>query len=149
MELRNYQKEAIEAVISKPSGKYLVCLTTGLGKSLTASQIPRSGRILWLARQRELVTQPQSYFDCSIGVEMGNQTSNGEEAIFATVQSISRRLDKFKPNDFELVVGDECFEPDAEILTNKGFVKFCELGDEKVAQIDDDRNISFVTPTRR
>lgn len=80
---------------------------------------------------------------------MGKHHSNGEQTIFATAQSLHRRLDKFNPNEFDLVVADECFTGDVEILTEKGFVRFDELADEKVAQVHDDRTINFVSPKRK
>lgn len=71
------------------------------------SQIPRRGRMLILSHRDELVHQPEKYFDCSFGVEQADETSHGEEVISASVQSLVRRLDKFKPDDFDIVVVDE------------------------------------------
>ena len=69
-------------------------------------------RTLWLARQRQLVYQPTKYFEGKkIGMEMGTHKSDGDEdLIIATIQSLHRRLDRFKPNDFDLVIGDEVHE---------------------------------------
>ena len=57
------------------------------------SRIPRRGRMLIL----------------SFGVEQGNETSHGEEVVSASVQSLVRRLHKFQPYDFDVLVVDECF----------------------------------------
>ena len=84
-------------------------MATGLGKSLTFSHIPRRGRMLILSHRDELVHQPEKYFDCSFGIEQAGETSHGEEVISASVQSLVRRLDKFKPDDFDVIVTDECF----------------------------------------
>ena len=63
--------------------------------------------MLILSHRDELVHQPKKYFDCSFGVEQGSETSHGEEIISASVQSLVRRLDKFKPDDFDVLVCDE------------------------------------------
>ena len=103
--LRPYQQEALDSI--PESGAYLICLFTGAGKTVCMSQIPRRGRMLILSHRDELVHQPEKYFDCSFGVEQADETSHGEEVISASVQSLVRRLDKFKPDDFDIVVVDE------------------------------------------
>ena len=65
--------------------------------------------MLILSHRDELVHQPAKYFDCSFGVEQGAETSHGEEVVSASVQSLVRRLNKFKPDDFDVLVTDECF----------------------------------------
>ena len=65
--------------------------------------------MLILSHRDELVHQPEKYFDCSFGIEQAGETSHGEEVISASVQSLVRRLDKFKPDDFDVIVTDECF----------------------------------------
>ena len=64
--------------------------------------------MLILSHRDELVHQPEKYFDCSFGVEQGSEISHGEEVISASVQSLVRRLHKFQPDDFDVVVTDEC-----------------------------------------
>ena len=78
------------------------------------SQIPRRGRMLILSHRDELVHQPEKYFDCSFGVEQAEKTSHGEEVISASVQSLVRRLDKFKPDDFDVLVVDEAHHSSAK-----------------------------------
>ncbi len=65
--------------------------------------------MLILSHRDELVHQPEKYFDCSFGVEQGAETSHGEEVVSASVQSLVRRLHKFKPDDFDVLITDECF----------------------------------------
>lgn len=64
--------------------------------------------MLILSHRDELVHQPEKYFDCSFGVEQGTETSHGEEVISASVQSLVRRLHKFQPDDFDIIITDEC-----------------------------------------
>ena len=106
IDLRPYQRECIAAI--PESGRYLVYMSTGLGKTVVFSRIPRRGRVLILSHREELVHQPRKYYDCSFGVEMAGQRSNGEEVVSASVQSLVRRLDRFKPDDFDIVISDEC-----------------------------------------
>lgn len=105
--LRDYQKECIEIINNMESGTGLVHLFTGAGKTVTFAHIPRKGRMLILSHRDELVHQPQKYFDCSFGVEQAKETSNGEEVISASVQTLIHRLEKFKPNEFDMIITDE------------------------------------------
>lgn len=64
--------------------------------------------MLVLAHREELVRQPAKYYDCPVGFEMAKETSNGEEVVIASVQSLVRRLDRFDPFDFDMIITDEC-----------------------------------------
>ena len=105
IQLRPYQEEALASI--PEAGAFVICLATGMGKSVVFSRVPRRGRMLILSHRDELVHQPEKYFDCTFGVEQGNETSHGEEVISASVQSLVRRLHKFQPDDFDIVVVDE------------------------------------------
>lgn len=80
----------------------------GLGKTVVFTSIPRHGRVLVLAHREELVRQPAKYYDCPVGFEMAKETSHGEEVVIASVQSLVRRLDRFNPDDFDMIITDEC-----------------------------------------
>jgi superfamily II DNA or RNA helicase len=105
MELRPYQRDCIAAI--PDSGRYLVYMATGLGKTVCFSRLPRRGRVLILSHREELVMQPLKYYDCECGVEMADYRSHGEEVVSASAQSIVRRLHRFKPDDFDIVISDE------------------------------------------
>lgn len=107
IELRNYQKEVIDKIDKLQPGSYLIQMATGLGKTATFANIKRKGRVLVLAHREELVTQPIKYYDCPIGVEMASRKSNNEPVIIASVQSLLHRLDKFKPDEFDMIITDE------------------------------------------
>lgn len=110
MQLRPYQRECIAAIEAQPPGAYLCQMATGLGKTVTFANIPRRGeRMLILSHREELVEQPRKYFTCSYGVERAASRSAGEEVVSASVQTLVRRLDRFAPDEFGLVVVDECF----------------------------------------
>lgn len=104
--LRPYQQECIDAI--PEHGSHLIQMATGLGKTVTFSRIPRNGRMLILSHREELVKQPLKYFDCATGIEMaGNSAPRNAEVVSASVQSIVRRLDKYDPDDFDIIVTDE------------------------------------------
>lgn len=107
MQLRDYQQECIDIIAHKQSGKFLVQMATGLGKTVTFANIPRKGRTLLLSHREELVNQPKKYFNCSFGIEQGKNYSNGEEVVSASVQSLTRRLGRFSPTDFDMIICDE------------------------------------------
>ena len=107
MELRKYQEECIEAIEQAGPGNWLCQMATGLGKTVTFANIPRKGRTLILSHRRELVHQPRKYFSCSFGVELGEERSHGEEVISASVQTLSHRLERFHPDDFDTIIWDE------------------------------------------
>lgn len=105
--LRDYQQECHDLIETLDPGAYLIQMATGLGKTATFTTLKRKGRVLVLAHREELVTQPIKYYDCPVGIEMANNKSNGEEVVIASVQSIIHRLDKFKPDDFDMIITDE------------------------------------------
>jgi len=71
--------------------------------------------------------------------------------IFGGVQSVVKTLEK-DSNAFghrDLILVDECFSPDTEILTESGFIRFDELGLQKVAQYNiKSRIINFDNPIK-
>lgn len=107
MQLREYQQECIDTITAQPPGAYLVQMATGLGKTVTFANIPRKGRELILSHREELVRQPQKYYSCSYGIERSGEHSNGEEVVSASVQTMVRRLDDFRPDDFDIIIVDE------------------------------------------
>lgn len=115
MDLRPYQQQCIDTIEAQPPGAYLAQMATGLGKTVTFSQIPRHGnRMLILSHREELVEQPRKYFDCTFGVERAGNRSNGEEVVSASVQTLVRRLDRYDPEDFGLIICDEAHHAAAD-----------------------------------
>lgn len=106
MQLRPYQQECINCI--PESGSYLIQMATGLGKTVTFANIPRRGRMLILSHREELVKQPLKYFNCETGIEMaGYKASPKDEVVSASVQSLTRRLNRFVPDEFDIIVCDE------------------------------------------
>lgn len=107
MKLRDYQRECVDAIEKTERGSGLICMATGLGKTVVFSSLKRRGRVLIISHRDELVKQPVAYYDCACGIERGEERSHGEEVVSASVQSLCRRLEKFKPDDFDLIITDE------------------------------------------
>ncbi len=128
MTLRPYQEKAIECVeaeFSKGARSTLIVLATGCGKTivfsnLAAREVRRGGRVLILAHRGELLDQAidKLYKATGIraGLEKAEQTSDVTldempyTVVVGSVQSMKseRRLARFKPNEFSLIVIDEC-----------------------------------------
>lgn len=107
IQLRDYQAECISTIMAKPPGSYLVQMPTGCGKTATFTHIPRKGRVLVLAHREELVRQPARYYDCPVGFEIASEHSHGEDVVIASIQSLVRRLERFDPDDFNMIITDE------------------------------------------
>ena len=114
LKLRDYQEEALKIIDDIQPGSYLIQMATGLGKTMTFTHIKRKGRVLVLAHREELITQPIKYYNCPVGIEMASQYSNGEEVIIASIMSLTHRLNKFKSNEFDMIIIDEAHHAAAQ-----------------------------------
>lgn len=117
IKLRDYQEEIINMI--PESGRYIISLATGLGKTVVFSQLPRKGQMLILSHREELVDQPVKYFaNCKVGIERAERKTIGDEDIIsASVQTIIRRIDKYDPCQFDIIVVDECHHSSATTYT--------------------------------
>lgn len=108
-EKRPYQEECIDIINNISSGKYLVVMATGLGKTYIFSRIKRRGRMLIISHREELVLQPKKFFDCSFGIELNKIHSNGEDVVSASTLTLvaNERYKVFNPNEFDIIVVDE------------------------------------------
>ena len=87
---------------------FLLADFTVVHNTVTFANLPRHGeRMLILSHREELVEQPRKYFDCTYGVERAGNHADGEEVVSASVQSLVRRLERFSPYDFGLIICDE------------------------------------------
>ncbi len=111
-------------------------------------------RALWVTHTVDLLNQSKEraerYMDSSlIGKITEGKVEIGKGVTFATVQTLCK-LDLSQYKDFwDLIVVDECFKGDTEVLTDKGFIRFDALtGEEKIAQYNSDNTVEFVEPIR-
>lgn len=118
IELRDYQQEATENLQKmREDGKTIALLyhATGVGKTITAATDAKAvgGRTLFLINALKLASQAKETFakvwpEATLGEYTGSQKDMTQTVIFATVQSISKDLEKFSPTDFDYLIVDEC-----------------------------------------
>ena len=118
IELRDYQQEATENLQKmREEGKTIALLyhATGVGKTITAATDAKAvgGRTLFLVNALKLASQAKETFakvwpEATLGEYTGSQKDMTQTVIFATVQSISKDLEKFSPMDFDYLIVDEC-----------------------------------------
>lgn len=118
IELRDYQQEATENLQKmREDGKTIALLyhATGVGKTITAATDAKAvgGRTLFLVNALKLASQAKETFakvwpEATLGEYTGSQKDMTQTVIFATVQSISKNLEKFSPTDFDYLIVDEC-----------------------------------------
>ena len=118
IELRDYQQEATENLQKmREDGKTIALLyhATGVGKTITAATDAKAvgGRTLFLVNALKLASQAKETFakvwpEATLGEYTGSQKDMTQTVIFATVQSISKDLEKFSSTDFDYLIVDEC-----------------------------------------
>lgn len=118
IELRDYQQEATENLQKmREDGKTIALRyhATGVGKTITAATDAKAvgGRTLFLVNALKLASQAKETFakvwpEATLGEYTGSQKDMTQTVIFATVQSISKDLEKFSPMDFDYLIVDEC-----------------------------------------
>lgn len=118
IELRDYQQEATENLQKmREDGKTIALLyhATDVGKTITAATDAKAvgGRTLFLVNALKLASQAKETFakvwpEATLGEYTGSQKDMTQTVIFATVQSISKGLEKFSPTDFDYLIVDEC-----------------------------------------
>ena len=117
MPLRDYQQAAVDAALAhfrKSDQPAVITLPTGAGKSHVLAELARLARypVLILAHVKELVEQNHSKFE-NDGFQAGifaaglGKKQDEFKTTFASVQSLSRNLDKFD-GFFSLLIIDEC-----------------------------------------
>lgn len=130
------QVEALDALeASRAAGHRagLVVMATGLGKTWLAAfdstrtapsavePLPhdvantasgRNGRVLFIAHREEILNQSRDVYrrvapSLELGLFHGTEKQPDADVVFASIQTISRRLDEFAPDAFDYVVVDE------------------------------------------
>ena len=127
MILRPYQQQALDATDAAFTRvrSVLNVLATGLGKTVIFSHVAKDymtrGRVLILAHREELLQQAGQKIHAIAGVrpdlEMGDSRASGlfrSPVVLTSVQTQTagvnghRRMHRFDPNEFSLLVVDEC-----------------------------------------
>ena len=124
LELRPHQEEALEALERLRAEGNTIALVThaqGAGKTVTAITDARriGGRTLFVAHTRELVHQARDQFlklwpDVTTGLFLDEDRETEEHNLVGTVQSLTRHLSRFAPEDFAYLIIDEAHHATAE-----------------------------------
>lgn len=121
MNLRSYQQDAIDATLEafQTHRSALVVMPTGTGKTVLFSHLARrtQGRVMVIAHREELIRQAADKIKAVTGetcdIEMANDRADlhmyrRSKVVVASLQSLHhKRLKRFRPDDFELVIIDE------------------------------------------
>ena len=124
IELREHQEDALRALEElRANGNTIALLphATGTGKTVTAIADAKrlGGRTLFVVHTKDLVNQAVTKFeelwpDASCGRFLDVVHDTEEHVIVGTVQSISKNLASFKPDDFTYLIVDEAHHATAE-----------------------------------
>jgi ATP-dependent helicase IRC3 len=128
MELRDYQQECVDAVLTAwESGRrrVLIAMPTGTGKTVVFCHIIQRrlklGRALVLVHRDELVQQSVEKLnaivpEASVGVVKGDQDEYDADIVVASVQTLSRqnRLNRIQRTHFATIIVDEAHHSRAE-----------------------------------
>jgi superfamily II DNA or RNA helicase len=127
--LRSYQTQAVDAVLRdfQSVQSTLVCCPTGTGKSLIFAEVVRrlnngDSAAIVIAHRQELLNQAQRTIEAHAGLdceyELGERKASEifpAPVLLASVQTLcsgrngARRMHKFSPHNYGLLVIDECF----------------------------------------
>ena len=138
LQLRDYQKECLDIILSESKGgvnRQLVSLPTGSGKTIIMSAIAQNlnKKTLILAHREELIQQAVDKFQLfwpgvSIGVCMGERDEIDSQIVVGSVQSCSRpkRLKRLKAQGFKVMMIDEAHHSVSDsyqrVIDTLGFV---------------------------
>ena len=121
---RPYQDKAVREVLTlytDGARKMLLHLPTGAGKTIIATLIIErllplidSGKVLFIAHRRELLDQTaeklkQHLPGLAVSIDQGERRADpAAQVVIASIQSLSKRKDAYRPEQFSLIVCDEC-----------------------------------------
>jgi superfamily II DNA or RNA helicase len=121
---RPYQDKAVREVLTlytDGARKMLLHLPTGAGKTIIATLIIErllplidSGKVLFIAHRRELLDQTaeklkQHLPGLAISIDQGERRADpAAQVIIASIQSLSKRREAYRPELFSVIICDEC-----------------------------------------
>ena len=128
MELRDYQQECVDAVLTAwESGRRraLIAMPTGTGKTVVFCHIIQRrlklGRALVLVHRDELVQQTMEKLraivpEASVGVVKADRDEHTADVVVASIQTLARpdRLNRIPRNHFSTIIVDEAHHSRAE-----------------------------------
>ncbi len=115
MNLFSYQENCLLAIESDPSHSQLISMPTGTGKTITflSAAKRKNKKCLVLVHRNELLQQTCEkskligYLDHEVAVICADQKQYLKKLSIAMVPTLIRNLDRYDPNDIEMVIIDE------------------------------------------
>lgn len=116
IEIRPYQRLAIDSFRQSPLQRKLLVMSTGLGKTLTGLLLAKemNTKTLWLAHTQELVDQPYraaqtAWPEAQRGIVRAEHNQYMRDLVFASIQSAQqpKRIEQLAGAGFGLIVIDE------------------------------------------
>lgn len=164
IKLRDYQEIGItrlkNALTNYKHVIFSACVSYGktvIMSFMAKGAVAKGNKVLIVSHRSELMSQSGGTIE-RVGLSVEYVSPKHKKVpyglvVSAMAQTLRRRLEK--PEWIEwlkgvnLILIDECFRGDTEILTDHGYVRFDMLTEkEKVAQYNDDGTIEFVYPKR-
>ena len=145
--LYDYQQIAVQEMIKAKYG--ILKSTTGSGKTQMGIALIKRlrRRALWLCHTADLLNQSRDralqYMNKDlIGTITEGKVNVGVGVTFATVQTMANlELQQYR-DYWDVVIVDECFPGDTNILTTSGFKQICDITiRDKVIALDDNGNL--------
>ena len=123
--MQNRALASLEALREKGEEKALLISATGTGKTYLSAFDVRAvnpKRMLFVAHREQLLSQAKASYEQVLGntktygILGGGHRYDGEDYVFATVQTLSRedQLKQFSPTDFDYIIIDEVHRAGAE-----------------------------------
>ena len=119
--------DALEAERAAGHSRNLVIAATGTGKTVIAAldykRLPGRPRLLFVAHRREILEQSRATYRAALSDGSFGELLTGRdkplrgEHVFATVQSLKRRMDGVSPAHYQVVVVDEFHHAEAATYT--------------------------------
>lgn len=115
---RPAQKKALDSLQNTYEEGYkkaMIVMATGLGKTYLAAFFAKTfKRVLFIAHREEILTQASQSFqkvipNLAVGLYNGANKDTNARCIFASIFTLSMKhhLDRFSPDDFDLIIVDE------------------------------------------
>ena len=144
---RPYQSDCTAAIVDSFYNQDVTCqgisLATGGGKTCIVATLPADlgmlpgESVLFIAHRHELIDQAADKFryynpTLHVSVERGTQKADPDaDVVVASVQSLTdKRIKRFDPDRFRVIVVDECLAGDSQIITDKGMM---DIGNHRIA----------------
>lgn len=126
MNLYDYQKNVITACKNESSHSQLISMPTGTGKTITFLSLAKeyNKKTLILVHREELLNQTYEksklcgFKEEDIRIISANKKESFGLLNIAMIQSLNRNLDKYNPDDIELIIVDEAHHATAPSYKN-------------------------------